>query len=529
MALFASLGTLVVLSGPAVPNVLFYALSLSIGCAAVSALVWNAPRMTARAVLGVSLAAHLFALLGQPVFENDFYRFIWDGWLTLQTGTPYGLAPSQFFDGIPVPTELRNVLSGINHPDISTIYGPLLEIVFAVNVMIGGANALALRLCFALANLIVIGLLLRRHRPDAVALYAWNPLVIAETVIHIHPDALLGLTLVAGIAAARRFPILAGAMFGLAAATKLVALVVWPVLFRRGKPAIAAAVAVLILLYLPFWLQGQGVGLETTGTFARDWNFNQFALAPLMALFGDGPGRFAGAMTGTVLICMLHLRSRGFDTVPIAGIFGLILLFAPAVNSWYLLWLLPFAAGLRLTWPFAASAALPLSYLTGLNIGDSSLDPFAIHPVARIIELGIIALAVGYDLSRYLRNKELAPNVLPHPPITVPHVAVIIPALNEEAAVGGAVAGIRQALANSICDVIVVDNGSTDRTPAVARAAGAIVVHQPERGYGAACLAGLSALPAAANVILFMDADGSDDPDDASEILRPISWARPIW
>ncbi len=521
-ALFGIVGALIGISRQPDPNILNYVLVLSVGGAAVSALLWNAPAISARTVLAVSLVAHLLALLAQPVFENDYYRFIWDGWRTLQAGTPYGIAPDSFFGDESVPEALRTVLSGINHPDLATIYGPFLELCFAASYVFGGANSLALRLCFMLANIVLICLLLRKLRPEAAALYAWNPLVIAETAIHIHPDALLGLMLAAGFLAGRRFRLAAGILFGLAAASKLAALAVWPALLRLGRPALVAAVVALFALYLPFWWQGNGVGLETTKTFASTWTFNQFAIAPLTALFGDGPARIAGAAIGAALICLLHLRSRTFDAVPVAGIFGVILLFAPAVNSWYVLWLLPFAAGQRQTWPFAASAALPLSYLTGLNIGDSALDPFAIHPATWIIEWGIIALAVGFDFSRYLRNKELAPSVLPHTPIAIPHVAVIMPALNEEAAVGGAVSGIRRALASAICDVIVVDNGSTDRTPDVARAAGATVVHQPERGYGAACLAGLSALPATANVILFMDADGSDDPDDASEILKPI-------
>jgi len=71
--------------------------------------------------------------------------------------------------------------------------------------------------------------------------------------------------------------------------------------------------------------------------------------------------------------------------------------------------------------------------------------------------------------------------------------------------------------------VVVVDNGSTDGTAAVARAAGATVVFEPRRGYGAACLAGLAALRGAPPAIVaFLDADASDDPAQLDEILAPI-------
>ena len=521
-ALLGILGALTAVSRQLDPNVLLYVLILSTGSAAVSALLWNAPAISARTVMVVSLTAHGLAFMAQPVFENDFYRFIWDGWRSLQVGTPYGTAPERFFGDGSVPGALQHILSGINHPEVATIYGPFLELLFAASVRLGGENPLAFRLCFTFANLALIYLLLRRHRPEAVALYAWNPLVVAETAIHIHPDSVLGLALVAGFLARRRFPILTGVLFGFAAAAKLVALAVWPALLRLGKPAMVAAVTTLFALYLPFWLMGEGVGFETTGTFAKAWNFNQLALAPLTALFGDVSGRLMGAILGTALICLLHLRSRTFAAVPVATIFGVILLFAPAVNPWYLLWLLPFAAGQRNIWPYALSAALPLSYLTGLNLGDGSLDPFAIHPVAWMTEWTILALAVGFDLVRSVRDGKRAKTDSLCTPMNNPRVAVIIPALNEEASVGGAVTEIRQVLPESIGYVIVVDNGSTDHTAEVAGKAGAMVVLQPERGYGAACLAGLSALPADANIILFMDADGSDVPADARAILEPI-------
>ncbi len=71
--------------------------------------------------------------------------------------------------------------------------------------------------------------------------------------------------------------------------------------------------------------------------------------------------------------------------------------------------------------------------------------------------------------------------------------------------------------------VIVVDNGSTDETARVAREHGATVVHEPHRGYGAACLKGIDALASdPPDVVLFLDADLSDDPTEAGSVLRPI-------
>ena len=70
--------------------------------------------------------------------------------------------------------------------------------------------------------------------------------------------------------------------------------------------------------------------------------------------------------------------------------------------------------------------------------------------------------------------------------------------------------------------IIVADNGSRDRTAEIARQAGATVVTEPRRGYGAACLRALASLPPDADTVVFMDADSSDDPSEAAGLLEPI-------
>ena len=97
-------------------------------------------------------------------------------------------------------------------------------------------------------------------------------------------------------------------------------------------------------------------------------------------------------------------------------------------------------------------------------------------------------------------------------------VVVIIPALNEERSIGKV---LDELPADRVARVIVVDNGSTDRTAEVARQHGAKAIDEPYRGYGAACLAGLAAA-AACDVIVFVDADYSDFPGERPRLLDPI-------
>jgi glycosyltransferase involved in cell wall biosynthesis len=101
----------------------------------------------------------------------------------------------------------------------------------------------------------------------------------------------------------------------------------------------------------------------------------------------------------------------------------------------------------------------------------------------------------------------------------MPIVDVIIPALDEEYAIGGVLDAIPRSL---IRRIVVVDNGSVDATARVAERAGAFVVREDRRGYGSACLRGVRALQPGGDVILFLDADGSDFPDHIPRLLEPF-------
>ena len=102
------------------------------------------------------------------------------------------------------------------------------------------------------------------------------------------------------------------------------------------------------------------------------------------------------------------------------------------------------------------------------------------------------------------------------------NLAVVIPALNEAATVGGVVREVLEHTADWSTRVVVADNGSQDETGRVARRAGAEVVLASPRGYGLACLTALDRLSDWPDILLFLDADGSSRAAEIPSLLIPI-------
>lgn len=102
-------------------------------------------------------------------------------------------------------------------------------------------------------------------------------------------------------------------------------------------------------------------------------------------------------------------------------------------------------------------------------------------------------------------------------------VVVVIPCLNEALPIAGVV---RDVLAEGVDCVIVVDNGSADDTARCAAEAGAVVVIEPQRGYGRACAAGLAAVPPGFDIVCYLDGDGSDVPSFLGDVVGPVALDR---
>ncbi|MCY4075833.1 MAG: hypothetical protein OXH04_10445 [Acidobacteria bacterium] len=359
--------------------------------------------LTVGRLLGWAVVFRICGLAGGPIYEDDFYRYLWDGYRFAQAGTPYGVAPEAFFTDPTVPAAFQRVLDQVNYPELPTIYGPVTELLFLAAYGLRPGSVAALQALVVVADLAAIGLLLRLAPPRAVLLYAWCPLVIKEVAFTAHPDIAAVALLLAAVALARRDRLRAAAVcLGLAVGAKVLAALLVPYVLARARPSDwAVFAAVLAALYAPFVWQG-GTDLATLLVFAREWEFNAAVfglLSPWM------PAPLARAACGAALaggLAWYYARYRREPaTIPRGDwIYGALLALWPVVNPWYLLWLLPFAAIRPSAWAWTASVAVLLAYVTGLNLDDLHMDPFA-HPAwVRPVEYGLILLALAYDVRR---------------------------------------------------------------------------------------------------------------------------------
>ena len=200
------------------------------------------------AILIPAFAFHAIGVAGAPVLEDDAYRYIFDGWLTAERGTPYGIAPSTYFDKAEVPAAIEDILSGINNPDLPTIYGPTTQWVFRALYAISPGDIRAHQFSMAAMSFAIILLLARRVHPVPLVFLAWHPLMIKEFALTAHPDVLAVLLLVVAMLIPRRYAFAIGLSLGLAVGAKLFAALLVPAIARKRAFAwLGIAVALTVV------------------------------------------------------------------------------------------------------------------------------------------------------------------------------------------------------------------------------------------------------------------------------------------
>jgi len=389
-------------------------LLVSIFIAIVSAWLWshaNKPgqQLSLVWIVGFAIAFRIIGFFTYPVLEDDFFRFLWDGYQTASNGSPYGNAPSFFF-GAELPEKFDGILDSINYPDVATIYGPTAQWAFYLAHQMAPGEIWPLKLLILAADIAILLLLARTVPNSVLMLYAWSPLIVKEFVISVHPD-ILGLLfmLLALRAYTLKQDMTLGVMLALSAGVKLFALVILPFLILWRWRAWLGFIATAVVIALPFGLFASWAP-EGLAAMSSGWLFN----APLYELLNVF---FTLQQAKSILLSCFILvggayglhwawqafQARADDPRPIPRgdlLFALMLFCLPAFNPWYAIWLVPFVLYWPRSWVWVGSLSILLSYASGINLSGEFWGQFGIevqdyqHPRwVLVVEFGLIITA----------------------------------------------------------------------------------------------------------------------------------------
>ncbi|MBX9699379.1 MAG: glycosyltransferase 87 family protein [Acetobacteraceae bacterium] len=410
----AAIGAILVattLAGPMVHRGLgdmaFAALAIGQGLMVLLALrlALRCPARPALAVIAaVAVALRLALLPVAPHLSTDAYRYVWDGRVQAAGINPYRHIPED-----PALAALRDeaIYPNINRRDVAvTIYPPGAQLLFLGVAGLGGgltAMRLALLGCEAVVVAVLLAMLARFGLPSTrVLAYAWHPLAVWEIAGSGHVDAamlaLVMLGLWVGVVAGRR--VAGAALLAVATLVKPFALLCLPAVWRPWDwRAPAAAVAVAVLLYLPYLSVGAGV-LGYLPDYLAEERIEDgegfWAVAALQTLFGPLPWSrplylAASVMLigGLALALPFAARRDPRPEVVLRRLFWLLFAFLALLSSnwpWYNLLLLPFVA---LFGPVPAWVAT----IGGFILYDEVWADFDIGPLLRESLLNLAVLA----------------------------------------------------------------------------------------------------------------------------------------
>jgi alpha-1,6-mannosyltransferase len=384
-----------------------------------SPIVWIAAGIFLRAIV----------LFSVPALSEDYYRFIWDGMLTMNGINPFAYTPAQIIDaGLQLPAIAPQLAAGMNSPEYYSIYPAVCQGVFTASWFIAGEsifwNIVTIRLFIVAAEsstLILMYRLMASKGIDSRNLiwYALNPVVILELTGNLHFEALMisFLFLTWWLLGSGRF-YGAAAAFALAVQVKLVPLILIPWLFfrfgfRQGIKWMLATGLIIAGLFIPFLSETVLSNFsDSLGLYFRTFEFNAglyygireigYWLKGYNIIATLGP---ALAIAGTVAILAISLYlnyiHRSTFAVAVVIIFTVHLFFATTVHPWYIVTIIAFSVFSGFLYPVIWSVLLPLTYHA-----YSSYPYEESVPVVILIYCCVVA-AVIYDYTKSRLNPVL--------------------------------------------------------------------------------------------------------------------------
>lgn len=374
-------------------------------------------------ILGISLRLLLF--LGMPTLSDDVYRFIWDGTLVGNGINPYGHLPDYYLDQ-QLEGLSNDLFNQLNSKPYFSIYPPFNQLIFWIATQLGASSWLvatnSIRLFLMGADLgsflVLRQLLVRSQKNPMLSNWYWlNPLVILEFTGNIHFEGLMiFFILLALYALHEKNWWYAGAALGLAAATKLIPLILLPaVLFKHwmknGIGITAIAITVMLMTFMPLLIDLDLSGfISSFGLYFKKFEFNAsvyFLLRELgfwikgYNIIGTlGPVLGIASFTGIVLISGIGVAKKW--SLPQIFLFSwtTYLLLSTTVHPWYVLPLITLGLLSGYWYPVVWSFVIFATYFGYIENG------FELSPIWLVLEYVTVILFFIFETFKKLHAKD---------------------------------------------------------------------------------------------------------------------------
>ncbi len=390
-------------------------------------------------VVVAGVVARLVLFASEPMLENDYQRYFWDGAVTAHGINPYRTAPETVRSG-GAPEKLAElkkqsgvVFERISYKNLTTIYPPVTQAAFAIAHFIKPWSLTAWRSVVMACDLGILALLVLLLRAAGrsqlwSAIYWWNPLVLKEMFNSAHMDGLVVLfILVAIYAATRALHLLATTAIAFAVGTKLWPALLIPLVWRPlvgSWRRLAFAAAIFTSLVVLFALPIVQANLDANSgliAYAQTWKLNsplfhmiEQTVQHLMMLAGWGVGVdqaanfitkaiIAFVISGVALACAWRPSGTVDDLVARVLLVTATLVFlSPAIYPWYTVWFIALLAFRPIVGLLALTPAMGLYYLRFYLYARGDVESFNAI-VAWVIWVPVWALCL-HDVVRRVQN-----------------------------------------------------------------------------------------------------------------------------
>lgn len=349
-------------------------------------------------VIGIGIILRVLMLFSAPILEDDYYRYLWDGAVTANGINPYEYSPEEVLGGTGIPTELSElaeesgeIIHGINHPEVRTIYPPIAQAFFALSYWLDSWSLISWKLILIVFDLATLSLIFNalgilKLPSSYLIIYWWNPLLLKEIFNSAHLDVLVfPFVLSAIIMASQNRYIRSTVTLIIGMGIKLWPAFLLPILLRPiiSKPkellsALVVAVISIGVLFLPIYLSG----LDNSSGFiayGQSWQNNDSAFRILIYISELSldllhyetfhkytVARFLVIALIAIWIAYITL-GKTFKNEDLFKksllIIAFVFLISPTQFPWYYTWLIPFLAIKPRFSLLLLTALLPMYYL----------------------------------------------------------------------------------------------------------------------------------------------------------------------